>query len=572
MGGLRISVDLPFTRRLAIATVAIACSQAAVTQLEAQELDPLATGQPLVSSPMPPLLIQPGQPYAGLPMPPPAPSSDSNAPAQADAAPGAEPAATPAPPAWQVTPYASLREAYTDNARLTPHGTPDLVTSASPGASVTGNTRRLQLALDGNVTYDAYARASDLNGYRYNFYGNGLGEIVENYLFIDARSSISAEPVNSNAGVSAFDRSLPGNQVQVINNSISPYLAHDFAGWASGELRYRESALDYSAANTNSQAQTVTPTGPASIDLSNSVTNEVSANLRAGPRFTTFRWAFDGSSSTSDYTDHRTVEQNSSTVTGEYAAMRELALLAKLGVDTFKDSAVSQSDQVNGSWRVGARVTPGPRTDLLLEGGERYGGPYWSGEFRYRVSQTLTLSATHNETVGTQQQLSNDSLNQLVRDNQGRLADPLTGEVIDPNATPFGFSGQSFSLKTSRIALSGVDGRNSYDVSVEYDERALGAISLAQGGSERQDVLLAAGSVGRQLTHVSDITVSFSAGQTHDSIGANSYNIWQGGIAYDHDLSPTLKGTLGYRHYTLTNPVGTGYGENALLASIRKSF
>jgi uncharacterized protein (PEP-CTERM system associated) len=247
-------------------------------------------------------------------------------------------------------------------------------------------------------------------------------------------------------------------------------------------------------------------------------------------------------------------------------------VLAKLGEDSYEDTAISPSPSVHPSWRIGARLTPGPRTDLLVEGGERYGGPYWSGDFRYRISKKLTVTATHDESLVTQQDLSTDDLNTLIRDTQGRLADPLTGDITDPNAIPFNFVGQSFSLKRSRIALNGSEGRNSFDLSAEYDQRVIGAISLAQTGMERQNELQVGGSVTRKLTHISDASVSVSYGNNQDSLSTGRYSILQVGTAYGYDFNETLRGSLAYRHDTLTNNLGTGYGENAILVSVRKSF
>ena len=552
--GTPIPADRTRVYRLALLTVTIFLIQSGLNSGNAQSV---------------------AEPYGGLPMPPPLPpspdsadsgTSDSPPPDAAPSAPAAEPRD------WRVTPYVSLGEQFTDNARLTPKGTPDFVTSVTPGAAVQEKTRRLQLTLDGNVTSDIYARNSGMDGYRYNFNGNGLGEIVEDYLFMDVRSSVGAEPVNATAGIPAFDRLLPGNQVQVINTSVSPYLAHDFGSWGSGELRYRASALDYSSANTNSQALTPTPAGLTPVNLSNSFTNEFIAGLKAGPQFTTFRWAIDGSASDSNYTDGRIVEQRSGMLTGEYAVMRELALIAKVGEDSYKDSAISSSTSANPALLIGARVTPGPRTDLLLEGGERYGGPYWSGQFRYRISKILNVTASHSESLVTQQDLSTDGLNTLVRDSQGRLADPLTSAITDPNATPFNLVGQSFSLKASRVGVNGVEGRNSFDLSAEYDQRVIGAVSLAQNGTERQNVVEFGGTVTRQLTHVSDACLSLSYANNQDSLAAGAYSVLQAGTAFDYNFNETLRGSLAYRHYMLTTNLGTGYAENAILASIRKSF
>lgn len=490
-----------------------------------------------------------------------------------DKSPDATAAPSPNLPPWIITPYISAREAYTDNARLTPNGSSDFVTSLSPGIAVQGRTPHLRVAFDGNLTYDLYARSRDLDGFRYNVSGNALGEVIKDTLFFDARSSISLEQLNANGVASALERSLPGNQTQVVNTSISPYLAHDFGNWASGQIRYRASFIDYSNANTNSFVLAPTPAGGlAVVNPNSSTSHQISANIHAGPRFTTFRWAFDVSAGISDFSTNRTVEERSVTATGEYAFNRELAALLKVGGDQFKDSTVANSDTFHPSVRAGGRYSPGPRTDFLVEGGARFGGPYWSGIFRYRISRTITLTASHTETLTTQQGLTGSSLNELVRDEQGHLTDPLTGQPTNPNISPFDFTNQSFSLKTSRIALSGVTERNFYSVSLEHDERNLGATRLGQSGTQQQTSLSVGASVGRQLSRLSSLTLSLSLGKTDDSAGTGGHDILRAGVTYNYTFLPTLHGSVGYARYSLSNKLGTGYDENALFISARKSF
>ncbi|GEM_PF-6660879 len=475
---------------------------------------------------------------------------------------------------WLVKPTLAVREAVTDNARLTPQGGGDLVTTVTPGIDVEEQTRRLRLSLAGSASYDLYARHGDLDGYRYDVNANGWGEAVENYLFVDLRAVANTQPITNNGVISAFDRTLPGNQTEVFNGSVSPYLQHDFGGWAVGELRYRATTLDYSDTKTGGAFPAVpaSPFAPSPSAITDANTNEALISLRAGPQFTNIRWSAAGSASDTGYAGGRTVEQRTASATGEYALTREVALLAVIGEDSYKDSANGAGDSVHPSWRVGGRFSPGPRTDLLVEGGSRYGGPYWSGRFRYRIGKALTLSASHQETVTTQQQLLGSDLNELVRDEDGHLVDSLTGDLGAPNAASFNYTSQSFTLKTSRVGLNGGEGRNSYTLSAELDQRALGAIVLGQSGTERQQAILATASYARQLTRQSDLTVSFSLGRNYDSLADAGYNIQRASVSYDINLSPTLRASAGYQRYELSNAIRTGYAENALLLTLRKSF
>jgi hypothetical protein len=539
---------------------------------------PLSTLAVILSSPLPACALAQTQPYAELSLPAAANTVPDKAPSSLA---GTVPAAIPARD-WVITPSLSLREAYTDNVRLTAVGQPDTLTTIGAGLTVEEDTRRLKLTLDGQVTYDAYRRATDLDGIRYAIYGNALGEVIENTLMIDTRASINVQPISANGVISAIDRRLPGNQVEVINASISPYLIHDFGSWASGELRYRLSLLDYSGVDGTSQTALAdslgaapagaTPLTAVPFALANTTSNQILANLRAGPEFTMFRWVAEGWANQAYYSAGGTVTQSSFSLTGEYALMRQVALIAIGGFDSFSDSALAASDQLDGSVRVGTRLTPGPRTDLLLEGGTRYGGPYWSGQFRYRVSSKLLLSAIHREMVTTQQDLANSSLNDLVRDDQGRLADPLTGNIVDPNFFPFSSSAQSFSLQTSRIELGGSADRTSGDLSLEYDQRVLGASSLGGGGGDHQNSLLVGGSLSRQLTRRSDLSLSFWLGKTEDNLSTGSYSIRRVSATYDYDLTASLRGSLGFRRYTLNNEIGPRYSENAATITLRREF
>jgi len=540
-----------------------------------QKLSTLAV---ILSSALPAWALAQTQPYAELALP----AAVNPVPDKMPSSLGSTP--PPAAPArdWVVTPSVSVREAYTDNVRLTPVGAPDSLTSIGAGLTVKEDTRRLKLTLDGEVNYDAYRRATDLDGIRYTVYGNALGELVENTLLVDMRASINVQPISANGVISAIDRRLPGNQVEVINASVSPYLTHDFGSWASGELRYRLSLLDYSgsvgagatplAASVAAAPAVAAPHAAAPIVPVTTTSNQILANLRAGPQFTEFRWVVEGWANQADYSGGRTVTQGTFSLTGEYALMRQVALIGIVGFDSFNDSALADSDRVDGSLRVGTRLTPGPRTDLLLEGGTRYGGPYWSGQFRYRISSSLLLSAIHREMVTTQQDLANSSLNDLVRDEQGRLADPLTGDIVDPNFFPFANSAQNFSLQTSRIELGGSADRTSGSLSLEYDQRVLGTSSLGAGGGDRQNSLLVGGSLSRQLTRHADLSLSFWLGKTEDSLASGSYSIRRVSATYDYDFTASLRASLGFRRYTLNNEIGPRYSENAATITVRQQF
>lgn len=473
---------------------------------------------------------------------------------------------------WTITPWGSVEESVTDNVRLTSSDRQaDLISALTPGLHADGQTKRLNGVIDTSVTYDRYLRTSDLNGFEYKLHGDGNATLLEDYLFLDLRSAIDQQPLDRGGSVSAEQRTLSSNQAQIFNNSVSPYLHHDFGTWGGAELRYRLSAANFSDANVGNQPITVLQ---QNLGTPNStITNEYAIHLYSGEALSRLHLDLDGDAANTAYDDSdRTVRERSVTGTLEYSVIRELALIGKAGYDSFKDNLMLDQDASNPSWRLGIRLTPGPRTTLSVEGGRRYGGPYWSANFTYKLSPTLRVVATHDITVTTQQQALNAALNGQVINAQGQLVNPLTGLIISPNQQQFSYVSQSYLLHTSQITLSGERGQTSIALSGNYQERDIGALSLSQTPAEKQTVGGIDLSVTHKLNPRSDLRFDLSASRLFDSLGQGD-TLAQGTLAYDYKLSPTVSLTTSYSHYAIFNQIKAGsYQENIGIIGIRKEF
>ncbi len=483
----------------------------------------------------------------------------------------AEPALPPTRP-WSIVPSVTMQESVTDNVWLAPtQRQADLISAVTPDLAVSGQTRRLTLSLDANLTYDKYLSATALDGIQYAVNGYGNAELVDKLLYLDMRSAIDVQPLMLTGPISAESRVLPTNQAEVINNSISPYLRHDFGDWASGELRYTLATINYANAGAGM------PVAPANSiealnNLSNAVTNEYTVGLHSGPTFGRVNWGVDGDYSQASYSAQRQIDQSTETTTLEYDFIHEFGVIGKVGYDGYRDSAFPTTDTSNPSWRLGFRLTPGPRSSLTFEAGSRFGGPYWAGKLYYKFSPTLRLDASHDIAQVTQQALMTMALTSLVPNNLGQLVSPITGLPTSPNQQLFSYIAPSFLQKTSRMTISGQRGLTTVVFGVTYQENDIGTASLAQGAMETQSVLESDLSVTYQLNRHSDIRFGGSTSRLFDTIHIQEATIGQATLSYDYKLSPSLTGSLAYSYYTMSNKLATSYYENIFMISLRKAF
>ncbi len=495
--------------------------------------------------------------------------------------PAPEGTATQAPPTqgqapqtrpWTISPSVTVQESITDNVRLVPTGREaDLISAVTPDLSVSGQTRRLNMSLDANLTYDKYLNATDMDGIQYGVSGYGNADLVDQLLFLDLRSAIDVQYLTRNGITSAIARVLPNNQAEVLNNSVSPYLRHSFGDWASGELRYTLASVDYANASAGMPASPAASLAQAA-NLANSLTNEYTVGLHSGPEFGRFSWGLDGDYNQSSYSAQRQIDQTTETAAIEYAVVRGIGLIGKLGYDAYKDNGILGMDTANPSWRLGLHLTPGPRSSLTVEAGRRFGGAYWAGNLYYKFSPTLRLDASHDIAQTTQQAQLSAALNNLVPNSLGRLVSPITGLPASPNQQLFSYTSQSYLQKTSRATLSGQRGLTTVVVGITYQQNDMGTVSLGQGPLETQTIAEVDVSVIYQLNQQSDIHLMGTASRLFDSITSSDDTIRQVSLSYDYKLSPSLTGSLSYSYYALNDRIGTGYGENVFLVSLQKGF
>ena len=459
---------------------------------------------------------------------------------------------------WTIEPRIRGSETMTDNVRLTTKDREaDFITSISPGIRIEGKTRRLEASLDAEITYDRYVNTPGLNGHYYTVAGLANAELWEEHGYVDVRSSVNTQKISRTGAESATNRTQPSNQTQVFNNSVSPYLRQNFGTWADSEVRYRLSTTNFQSVTDETDTQP-----------DDTLTNEFSFLLRSGPTFTSLQWSADASVSRTDYPDDRKIDEGTATLATEYALSRQIGLIAKVGYDSFDDSASAAPAERNPSWRLGTHLTPGPRTDFTVEGGERYGGTYYAGSLDYKFSDALRLTAKHDSQVTTQQRAVGNALTNAT----GTATDTTTGSAAQANDSEFDYTSQAYTTTTTSVTLSGERGRTSLDVNAEHEKREYGATGLDQTGDRTRDVYSLSVNVGRELTPLSEFAVRLGVSLSEEDGGTGDSVTARTGATYSYRLSESLTGSVSYDHYDRRNDVGTGYRENVVFVGLSKTF
>ena len=302
----------------------------------------------------------------------------------------------------------------TDNLNLEPDDKADSALILSPfvGFNARGDGDRVDFAFNYRLTMDTIlSKDSDVN-IRNDFIGFGKAELIDDMLFIDVTGSASQPLIDPGGRTSTSPSVGRSSRTQVAAGSISPYLLNHFGDVAETELRYRYSY-----------------TFVGSDQIGDSSTNYGLARLSTGRLFTAVRLdAIAEAERTNSESATGDIDRTTFRLDGQYPIMRQFSLLGSVGYETIDTNSLND-DPDGPLWYVGFFTRPGPKTELRLTYGERYGEPDINGALTYRITPRLTFQSSYVHVLETtQKQLS--SL-QLALDEQNQLVDPITNLPVD---------------------------------------------------------------------------------------------------------------------------------------------
>lgn len=369
---------------------------------------------------------------------------------------------------WRITPRAQSETVYTDNVRGVAEGKEaDAFHSGSTGVSVRGRGARLNLNLDYTLSYEEYLEETELSSRTHRLLGSANTELIREHLFVDAQTSFNRVTDDRTGAISNVDRNLGDNQTEVFNFRVSPRYLFNIGGFARSSTRYTYSETVFDPLNDDSDNND---------SPSDTSTNRISQVFSSGSDFTQLSWSVSADfrrSSRSESDNNFTTKSGQANV--EYAVNRMFSVLGSAGYEDLNDNTVSDDDELFGEiWTIGARLRPGPRTDLSFEYGRRYDDDFYRGNGSFQISPTLRATASYNITVDINQSAADNAFLFIGQDEDGNFIDTRTGLPIDVVDSDFDLSDQDTVLRneTFTAALSGTRGRNRYGVRLSHSERS----------------------------------------------------------------------------------------------------
>lgn len=456
---------------------------------------------------------------------------------------------------WTITPSVEVEQSVTDNARSVSEGQEaDLITTTTAGIDIAGEGRRAQLNLNVDLSRDDFWDNTELGGLRQALIGRGNIEAVEDLVFIDTRASVNQRSLARGGTTTATNRTTnSADQTTIVNYSITPNFGHRYGNWAETDLRY----------TFNETRFLDTDVGEAGEQPDASRSHKILGLLRSGPRFTKFRWNL---TSTRTFTDNGS-DRDVMEASGEYAWTRKISLLGSLGREELENSGLNEDDSAEYFGRGGFRLTPGPRTTIRFEAGQRFGGINFSGDASYRIGSSTVIRASYEEEVRTDRQALTANLNNTVVGPDGTLIDPNTNLPASPNDSELDFLDQTTRQQNFNISLSGTSGRNTFTIS------GRGNIRTQEPDGTSDTVVTIGGTLNRRIWPRLNGGVGTSISVvTEAANGIEDYTL-RSNAFLTYTFMEDLFGSLRYNFLRRdSDSDSSDLQENTLSISLRKTF
>ncbi|MDZ7803461.1 TIGR03016 family PEP-CTERM system-associated outer membrane protein [Thiohalophilus sp.] len=456
---------------------------------------------------------------------------------------------------WDLTPYVSLSQIYTDNVGLRPPGQEDRehITQTDIGFSLAREGSRANANMAYNLQHFAYWRDDRRNNTFHQFAGEGQFEAVAEHLFLDARATYSQrlQSRRDNVAVDNVNSFAANDRSDVLTWRISPNYIQRMGNVATGRLRYSHERVDFQ---------------DSSVDEFSSETDRVSANLDSGTMFSTISWGLSFQRSETDYKDGSAVTFQTAEALLRLNVTDRLSLFAAGGEeDNEFEQDASRARPDDTFWRAGFNWQPGSRTDMEAYYGERFFGETFGGSFNHRFRNS-EFSMEYSEGLMTVTDFDIDRVVIPIVDDAGspvivdgnpvfmelEIPDLQTGVYLRERFS-LGFSGERRKLSWS---LRGFNERREFELT-DRSERLKGVgTNLAWRIGARTRLLLN----GR---------VQETTYQEDDR--EDEYYIY--GTGLQRDAGPNTSVALNYRYTERTsNQPGNEFVENRVTASFRKTF
>lgn len=352
--------------------------------------------------------------------------------------------------AWTITPSISIQETYTDDVDLdSTFRQSDFVTHTRIGALINRQGPGLDLDINYELSHFFYPSLDDKDEFRHNLRANSQSELVDDHLYFDTVFSVGQNFVDRRAtfASSVIPRSNNRNTVSLVD--LSPYYINKVGdNFAILTTQYRFNYLS-SDGEINVLDQ---PFGNF-----NSSSHEISSTLNSGSKFSKITWEFRNSYRALKYSNILDDNIYLSNLTVDYNHNRYITLIGSLGYTRRNDPLfASVLDNFSGIvWRVGGRLTPGPRTVLEVTYGKEFFGNTWNASGSYQITPNLTAEIQYLDRVGNSARF---------------IFDDLQNEFTTNNINQAFLDQGNGRNKRALFIITGVRGRTAVSLEAGYEE------------------------------------------------------------------------------------------------------
>lgn len=501
--------------------------------------------------------------------------------AQVDSAP-TESASTASPsgdPAWRIVPSMAVDLTYTDNVRqVSTAKKSDLVTRLSPGIVIEGRGGHVTGRLDYRWQEYMYANDSKRNNQQNSLNANGTVELVDQWLYLDGRGSISQQAVSAFGTQGVSNELANANRTETSTYQWSPYIRGRLGGVADYTLRYTGSR---------------TKAGTGELAVGSGITSSAwSGRLTGDTALSRLGWSVDLQQQKMERSTARDTQSKRAVGSLEYRIDPQVKLRVSLGRESDDYSSTqNQSRTVHG---YGVEWAPTERTNVALNRETRSFGDSHHASFQHRtaltawrLSQSKSVTTPSDRLLNTPLGSAFDLLNLQLTSS---IPDPFArAQVVNQQLQQLGIpaNAQAFgTIVTSRVYISRrqeasfilTGATNVVTLSVDRSDNQV----LGTGGVVADDFSISPSiqqsgfttSWAHKLSPDTAVTLNGRQSRNKGSTAGLETKLNSLSLLLTTKLGPKTSATMGLRQ-THSNSNGTtanGYDEQAVTGSLFVTF
>lgn len=315
-------------------------------------------------------------------------------------------------PSSYIQPRIGVQVAATDNVTMVnTNKVSDFITRATLGADARFDNERVKADLTIDGMYEFYSKQSSYNTFNYRGQGSASYMLVPETLAIEAAGARTQGSLTT-FGSTDFYRSGNSNDFQVTTYYVGPHLT-----FRPGNL------VDVSAAARYGQVYYDAPSNLGVAPLANATTvTQVIGAADTKERLGRLRIVASGQYEQDD----KFFKNRAGAASAFYQVTPRFTGIVRAGYDDVRlATAVSLSKPF---WSVGGQYAYNDRVQFRVEGGQRFGEPYYSGDAAIRLSRNVGFLANFSNTLAP----GPIAISNILVDSVGGLDQPLPLPIAPP--------------------------------------------------------------------------------------------------------------------------------------------